>query len=128
MKIAPIIKALQGLPGRLDKKGIQSAGLLVRLIHTGQHYDRNMSGSFFEQAGYSRGGCQYRGRMMQPSRADRAPSAPMRSSVQIPRPLSLPWPGSFPVIGIRGRIFPCGMAMRHRALQPILIFWPAISK
>lgn len=39
MKIAPIISAIQ-----------QSATeISFRLVHTGQHYDKNMSGSFFEQ-------------------------------------------------------------------------------
>ena len=42
MKIAPIIEAI---------KTAQSYGenIKFRLIHTGQHYDRNMSDSFFEQ-------------------------------------------------------------------------------
>lgn len=44
MKIAPIISALEGA----RSKGAQ---LEYRLIHTGQHYDRNMSDSFFEQLG-----------------------------------------------------------------------------
>lgn len=44
MKIAPIIHELE--------KEIQNGSTLrYRLIHTGQHYDRNMSGSFFEQLG-----------------------------------------------------------------------------
>lgn len=44
MKIAPIIEAMRAAQAR--------GGLLrFRLIHTGQHYDRNMSGSFFEQLG-----------------------------------------------------------------------------
>lgn len=44
MKIAPIIQELE--------KEIQTGSTLrYRLIHTGQHYDRNMSGSFFEQLG-----------------------------------------------------------------------------
>ena len=44
MKIAPIIKAIHVA---------QQAGenLQYRLVHTGQHYDQNMSGSFFEQLG-----------------------------------------------------------------------------
>jgi UDP-N-acetylglucosamine 2-epimerase (non-hydrolysing) len=42
MKIAPIIHAIQKS---------KDAGMLIdyRLVHTGQHYDQNMSGSFFEQ-------------------------------------------------------------------------------
>lgn len=44
MKIAPIIDAI---------KGEQEVGVNIkfRLVHTGQHYDKNMSGSFFEQLG-----------------------------------------------------------------------------
>jgi UDP-N-acetylglucosamine 2-epimerase (non-hydrolysing) len=44
MKIAPIIHAI---------KKVQENGkpLAYRLVHTGQHYDKNMSGSFFEQLG-----------------------------------------------------------------------------
>ena len=41
MKIAPIIRALPA----------HAPGLAFRLVHTGQHYDRNMSGAFFEQLG-----------------------------------------------------------------------------
>ena len=44
MKIAPIIKEIK----RVKEDGIP---LDYRLVHTGQHYDRNMSGSFFEQLG-----------------------------------------------------------------------------
>jgi UDP-N-acetylglucosamine 2-epimerase (non-hydrolysing) len=44
MKIAPLIDEL-----RRQEGGFRS--LRYRLIHTGQHYDRNMSGSFFEQLG-----------------------------------------------------------------------------
>ena len=44
MKISPIIDAIKA-----DPKA--SSRLSFRLIHTGQHYDRNMSGSFFEQLG-----------------------------------------------------------------------------
>ena len=42
MKIAPIIEAI-----KVAKK--QGKDIDYRLIHTGQHYDRNMSGSFFEE-------------------------------------------------------------------------------
>ncbi len=44
MKIAPIIDAI---------KVAQSKGKNIeyRLVHTGQHYDKNMSGSFFKQLG-----------------------------------------------------------------------------
>jgi len=41
MKIAPIIRAL----------GRTGEGLQYRLIHTGQHYDREMNGVFFEELG-----------------------------------------------------------------------------
>lgn len=41
MKIAPIIRAL----------GRQGEGLAYRLVHTGQHYDREMNGVFFEELG-----------------------------------------------------------------------------
>ncbi len=44
MKIAPIIDALKAAEGR-------GGALRYRLIHTGQHYDKAMSGSFFEQLG-----------------------------------------------------------------------------
>jgi UDP-N-acetylglucosamine 2-epimerase (non-hydrolysing) len=44
MKIAPIIDALQTAQARGSHLG-------YRLIHTGQHYDRSMSGDFFEQLG-----------------------------------------------------------------------------
>lgn len=42
MKIAPIIHAIKNAQGRGSK-------LKFRLIHTGQHYDKKMSGDFFEQ-------------------------------------------------------------------------------
>ncbi len=44
MKVAPIIDAIRAAQER-------GSALRFRLIHTGQHYDRNMSGSFFEQLG-----------------------------------------------------------------------------
>lgn len=44
MKIAPVIDAVKAE----QEKGTEIG---FRLVHTGQHYDRNMSGSFFEQLG-----------------------------------------------------------------------------
>jgi UDP-N-acetylglucosamine 2-epimerase (non-hydrolysing) len=44
MKIAPIIRAIN------DSQSSESP-LEYRLIHTGQHYDKKMSGDFFEQLG-----------------------------------------------------------------------------
>lgn len=44
MKIAPLIKAIQAA---------EAAGkdIAYRLVHTGQHYDKNMSDTFFEELG-----------------------------------------------------------------------------
>ncbi len=42
MKIAPLVHAIQ-------KKQAEGVAVDFRLIHTGQHYDKNMSGDFFEQ-------------------------------------------------------------------------------
>lgn len=44
MKIAPIIESI-------EKQIFYKKNISYRLIHTGQHYDKNMSGSFFEQLG-----------------------------------------------------------------------------
>lgn len=44
MKIAPIIKAI-------FKAQDQGLSIDYRLVHTGQHYDKKMSGDFFEQLG-----------------------------------------------------------------------------
>jgi UDP-N-acetylglucosamine 2-epimerase (non-hydrolysing) len=44
MKIAPIIRAIQEQEGR-------GGPLRFRLVHTGQHYDANMSENFFSQLG-----------------------------------------------------------------------------
>lgn len=41
MKIAPIVRALEARPGLFD----------YRIVHTGQHYDREMSDVFFEELG-----------------------------------------------------------------------------
>lgn len=42
IKIAPIIKAI-------EKKQSEGANVSYRLIHTGQHYDKNLSDTFFEE-------------------------------------------------------------------------------
>ena len=44
MKIAPIIDAIK-------KAKAEGKNISFRLVHTGQHYDKNMSDSFFEQLG-----------------------------------------------------------------------------
>ena len=44
MKIAPIIKTI-------EKERNAGKDINFRLVHTGQHYDKKMSGSFFEQLG-----------------------------------------------------------------------------
>ena len=44
MKIAPIVDALRASAAR-------GGHLTARLIHTGQHYDRGMSGTFFDELG-----------------------------------------------------------------------------
>jgi UDP-N-acetylglucosamine 2-epimerase (non-hydrolysing) len=41
MKIAPIVEELQKVKDKIE----------YRLIHTGQHYDRKRSGSFFKELG-----------------------------------------------------------------------------
>ncbi len=42
IKIAPIIKAIQ-------KRQSENNNLIFRLVHTGQHYDKNLSDTFFEE-------------------------------------------------------------------------------
>jgi len=42
IKIAPIIKAI-------EKKQSEGATVSYRLVHTGQHYDKNLSDTFFEE-------------------------------------------------------------------------------
>ena len=44
MKVAPIIEAI-------EKEKRNGKNIDYRLVHTGQHYDKNMSGSFFEELG-----------------------------------------------------------------------------
>ena len=42
IKIAPIIKAI-------EKKQAEGTNIAFRLVHTGQHYDKNLSDTFFEE-------------------------------------------------------------------------------
>ena len=44
MKVAPIIRAI-------GKNSVRGNPFDYRLVHTGQHYDEKMSGSFFDQLG-----------------------------------------------------------------------------
>lgn len=44
MKIAPLIEAFK-------KNNFGNKGIDIRLVHTGQHYDKNMSETFFEELG-----------------------------------------------------------------------------
>lgn len=44
IKIAPIIAAI-------EEQGANGVNIAFRLVHTGQHYDRKMSGDFFDQLG-----------------------------------------------------------------------------
>lgn len=41
VKIAPIIEAI-------EEKKAAGFNINFRLVHTGQHYDKNLSGTFFE--------------------------------------------------------------------------------
>ncbi len=49
MKVAPIIEAIK--KQRFDSAQRFGKDFHYRLVHTGQHYDKNMSGSFFEELG-----------------------------------------------------------------------------
>lgn len=47
MKIAPLIKAIE----KFNEQKVESGKIAYRLVHTGQHYDKNMSDTFFEELG-----------------------------------------------------------------------------
>ena len=53
MKVAPLIKAIkahnEGL--QVTGDGLRDEKISYRLVHTGQHYDKNMSDTFFEELG-----------------------------------------------------------------------------
>jgi len=61
MKVAPIIKAIKASnelidaerlePEALDAAHLERKKIEYRLVHTGQHYDKNMSDTFFEELG-----------------------------------------------------------------------------
>ena len=52
MKIAPIIKAIKGWNELTSERLTNERSLIqYRLVHTGQHYDKNMSDTFFEELG-----------------------------------------------------------------------------
>ena len=52
MKVAPIIKAIKKHNSEvINGDALLNGGLSYRLVHTGQHYDKNMSDTFFEELG-----------------------------------------------------------------------------
>ena len=52
MKIAPLIKAIQEWNELTNERLTNERSLIqYRLVHTGQHYDKNMSDTFFEELG-----------------------------------------------------------------------------
>lgn len=51
MKIAPLIRAIRTYNEKKPAVTGDFSPVSYRLVHTGQHYDSNMSGSFFEELG-----------------------------------------------------------------------------
>lgn len=51
MKIAPLIKAIERWKPTSDSSLKGREDIQYRLVHTGQHYDKNMSDTFFEELG-----------------------------------------------------------------------------
>jgi UDP-N-acetylglucosamine 2-epimerase (non-hydrolysing) len=51
MKIAPIIRAIEKHNLKHGTLNLEQEVIKFRLVHTGQHYDANMSGTFFQELG-----------------------------------------------------------------------------
>lgn len=51
MKIAPVIKAIEAWNGKAMTGKRNQETIYYRLVHTGQHYDTKMSGTFFNELG-----------------------------------------------------------------------------
>jgi UDP-N-acetylglucosamine 2-epimerase (non-hydrolysing) len=51
MKIAPIIRAIDKHNAEREMLNVKRGTIKFRLVHTGQHYDANMSSTFFQELG-----------------------------------------------------------------------------